>query len=267
MTTKDNPMTQNTCKIPLLTLLMLIMLSTISCNTLFKKDHSLKPEEYMKLGMPDQKKIWTNDDYASCNITLSSLKMNYPLSLPRKSSKKSGTVFSRMVNVENLNFIYDTIFPLRVRAYAIQYFPRFQTEMEQMYSVKFKGKNYYSEELASIHVFGLQVIDKMLELAETINNSGDDDASSIKDGMEAVKYNYFKLIDRLLNELTQTDQYPVKGLEALSKGILDSLAKNYEWMTPKDKNDILSILKITLEKVKIPVIRDNLNSSIQTFNR
>jgi hypothetical protein len=258
-------MTKNYYNLSLLSLLILLL--TISCNTLFKKDHSLKPEEYIRLGMPDQKKVWTNDDYASCNITLSSLKMNYPLSLPRKSSKKSGTVFSRMVNVENLNFIYDTIFPLRIRAYAIQYYPRFQTEMEQMYSVKIKDKNYYSEELAAIHVFGLQVTDKMLELAATINNSGDDDALSIKDGMEAVKYNYIKLIQRLLNELTQTDQYPARGLELLSKAILNSLSKNYEWMTPKDKIDILSMFNSTLEKTKISAIKENLKVCIETLSR
>jgi hypothetical protein len=129
----------------LLVSLAIILLAS-SCS-LTERDHTLKPEEYQKLGMPDYKKVWTNDDYVSSNITLSSLKINDPLSLPRKNSKKSGDLFKRMVNEENLSFIHDTTFPLRTRAYTIQYFTRFQTEMEQMYTIEYKGKNYCSEEL------------------------------------------------------------------------------------------------------------------------
>ena len=151
-----------------------ILLLASSCS-LIEKDHTLKPEEYRKLGMPDHKKVWTNDDYISCNITLSSLKINDPLSLPRKNSRKSGPLFKRMVNEENLAFIHDTIFPLRTIAYTIQYYTRFQSEMEQMYTIEYKGKIYYNEELLDLHLFGLEVHDKMLELAMIINKSDDED--------------------------------------------------------------------------------------------
>lgn len=244
---------------------IILIIATSSCNSVFKRDHSLRPKEYQKLGMPDYKKRWTNDDYVSANITLSSLKINDPLSLPRKDSRKSGELFKRMVNEENLNFIYDTLFPLRTRAYTIQYFTRFQTEMEQMYTIEHNGEIYYSEELLDLHIFGLAIHDKMLELAMIINKSDDEDVSSIKSGMDAVKHNYLKLIPRLLGELAKTDQYSVDGLDRLSKAISSSLISNYDWMTPSDKNYLLTELKSTIEKTQSPEIRNNLKSAVKVL--
>lgn len=260
-------MTMNYNKLHLITTLLIIALSGISCNTLFERDHTLRPEEYQKLGMPDYKKVWTNDDYVGSNITLSSLKVNDPLSLPRKNSKKSGKIFRRMVNEENLAFIYDTVFPLRTRAYAIQYYPRFQSEMEQMYTIEYKGKIYYAEELLDLHIFGLTVHNKMLELASVINKSDDEDVESIKSGMQAVRYNYLKLIPRLLSELTKQDIYSSEGCERLSKAISASVSKNGEWMTPSDKNYLLSGVKSAIENSKASEIKSNLQDCIEVLNR
>jgi len=240
-----------TCnKLTLPAILLIITLSGIACNTLFDRDHSLKPEEYQKLGMPEYNKIWTDNDYIGCNITLSSLKIYDPLSFPRKNSKKSGLVFKRMVSTDNLNFIYDTISPLRLRAYTIQSYPRFQYEMEQMYTIEHKGKVYYDEELIDLHIFGIAVYDKMLELAGIIKRSDDDDVSSIKSGMDVVKYNYLKYIPGIMDELAKKDIYSEEGVNRLSKALSESLHRNIEWMSPADKSSLLTEMKSGSEKVK-----------------
>ena len=245
---------------------IILIIAASSCNSVFKRDHTLKPKEYQKLGMPDYKKVWTNDDYVSANITLSSLKMIDPLSLPQKNSRKSGELFKRMLNEENLAFIHDTIFPLRTRAYTIQYYTQFQTEMEQMYTIEHNGEIYYSEELLDLHIFGLAIHDKMLELAMIINKSDDEDVSSIKSGMDAVKHNYLKLIPRLLGELAKTD-HSVDGPDRLSKAISSSLISNYEWMTTSDKNNLVSELKNTIENSGSSEIKTNLQDCIELLNR
>lgn len=220
-----------------------LILTASSCNSVFEKDHSYTSEEYQRLGMPDHRKVWTNDDYINANITLSSLKMNDPLSLPRKKSKKSGELFNRMVNEKNLDFIYDTIFPLRTVAYTIQYYTQFQTQMEQMYTIEHKGKIYYSEELLDLHIFSLLIHDRMLELGQIIERSDDEDVEGIKSGLQAVKFNYLKLIPRLLDEVSKTRQYSVDGIDRLTKAISASLIKNQEWMTSGDKDNLESELK------------------------
>lgn len=261
MTMNDTQVTRNYRNFQLI----LISLLLASSCSLFEKDHTLRPEEYQKLGMPNYKKVWTNDDYVSANITLSSLKINDPLSLPRKNSKKSGELFKRMVNENNLSFIHDTTFPLRTRAYTIQYFTQFQTEMEQMYTIEYNGKIYYSEELLDLHIFGLAVHDRMLELGWIINKSDDEDVEGIKSGMQAVKYNYLKLIPRLLGELVKTDLYSAEGLERLSEAISSSLLNNTEWMTPAEKNNLVPEIKNAIERSGSADVKGNLESAVEVL--
>jgi hypothetical protein len=225
-------------------LFLIIFLPVVSCSN----DHTLKPEQYEKLGMPSYKKVWTNDEYVACNITLSSLKMNDPLSLPRKNSRKSGDLFNRIVNRHNLDFIHDEKMTLRLRAYSVQYFTRFQTEMEQMYTIEYKGKLYYSEELAELHMFGLYIHDRMLELAMIINKSDDPEVESIKGGMEAVKFNYFKLIPRLLEELAGADKYSEKERIRLASSISASVKGNTSWMNEAEKSSLKGELDRGAEK-------------------
>jgi len=228
--------------------LFLIILATGSCKSGSKKDLSLTVEEYRKLGMPDHNKTWTNDDYVNANITLSTLKTNYPLSLPRKNSKKSGEVFSRIVNEANLSFIQDTVFPLRIRAYLIQYFTHFESELEQFYSVESEGENYYKEELVDLKILGLFVHEKMLELAWIIMDSDDESDKSIQSGMQAVKHNYVRLIVRLLDEQVKTDEYKTMDLGRLSDKISVSLIKNNEWFLPAERDTIISHIEANTQK-------------------
>jgi len=229
--------------VSIVVLIFLIISGIGSCNNEMKKDLSLTVEEYRKLGMPDQSKVWTNDDYINANITLSSLKANYPLSLPRKDSKKSGAVFNRLVSEENLSFIYDTIYPLRIRAYLIQHFTGFQSELLQFYSAEIKGEKPYMAELADINLFSLTVHEKMLELAWKIMDSDDESDQSIASGMNAVKYNYLKLISRLLEEQIKEKEYNENDLQRLSDRLSVSIIKNNTWFPPEDRKTLISHLE------------------------
>lgn len=242
-------------------LLLIILLPLDSCNN----DHTLKPEHYQTLGMPSHKKIWTNDDYVACNITLSSLKMNDPLSLPRMSSRKSGDLFRRMVSTDNLDFIHDNDQTLRTRAYTIQYFTRFQTEMEQMYTIEYKGKMYYSEELLELDIFGLFIHDRMLELAMIINNSDDPEVEGLRDGMGAVKFNYMKLIPRLLDKLEKTDQFTESDRLRLVKAISTSIKVNLAWMNESEKTTLKSEFACSIEKTGSTGIKSILEESLNTL--
>ncbi|MEI6294383.1 MAG: hypothetical protein WCP36_11910, partial [Methanomicrobiales archaeon] len=70
--------------------LILITLITVSCNKSSKKDYSLTVKEYESMGMPDHTKLWSSQAYNNAFAILSKVKLNNPLSYPRKNSKKSG---------------------------------------------------------------------------------------------------------------------------------------------------------------------------------
>ncbi|HUX94916.1 MAG TPA: hypothetical protein VMV47_04220 [Bacteroidales bacterium] len=244
---------------------LIIYLSISSCNQI-KKDYSLKTEDYIKLGMPDHSKKWTGDDYSEANITLSTLQMEAPLSLPRKNSRKSGEMFNRIVNEENISFVYDTAIPLKVRAFLIQHYPRIIGEVENIYSFEEKGKPVYKEELLDIKIFELTIHDKMLELAKIINESDDETLAGFKDGMKMVQYNYLKLIPRLMTELVKTDQYSEDDRIRLSKALTGSIMNSSYWLSASDKNTLKSGLTASSENCKSTIIKNNLMECSEALN-
>jgi len=246
-----------------LVILFLIILVNGSCKRESTNDLSLNSEEYSKLGMPDHNKIWINHDYSNANMTLSTIRINYPLSLPRKLSKKSGALFSRFINQENLSFVNDTTFPLHIRAYRIQSFESLQSEMGQIYSVEVNEEKYYNEEFIDLKIFGLFVHEKMLELAWAIMDSDDESDMGMQSGMQAVKYNYLKLIIRLLEEQDKLKEYPANGLDRLSNAVSVSIIKNQGWFLPDERKTIISQIEAAIEKSPTDYIKNNLIKTLK----
>lgn len=234
-----------------------------SCKTETAKDLSLSPEEYRKLGLPDHTMVWSIQDYINSNITLSTLKSNYPYSLPRKSSKKSGAIFARIVNAENLSFIYDKNIPLSTRAYTIQHFTRFYSELQSIYSVELDENKYYSDELADINIFGLLVHDRMLELAFVIMDTDSGEAKDLQFGMKAVKRNYLNLIEGLLDEQVRTDVYGEEDLNNLSDKLAESLSKNISWFIHSERDSVAAEIGKAMERCPTGHVKENFNKMLK----
>lgn len=244
-------------------ILFLTALFFSSCKTETVKDLSLNPEEYRRLGLPDHTRVWSIQDYINSNITLSTLKSSYPYSLPRKSSKKSGAIFARMMNEENLSFMYDKNIPLSTRAYTIQHFTRFYSELQSIYSVEMDDRRYYGDELADINVFGLLVHDRMLELAWVIMDSDAEEAKDLHFGMKTVKRNYLNLIDGLLDEQVKADVYNEEDLNNLSDKLTASVSENISWFVQPDRDSVALWLKNAMAGCPTEHVRINFNKMLK----
>lgn len=233
----------------LLTASLIIFFSVSSCSQ-FKKDYSLNTEDYIKIGMPDHNKKWTGDDYSEANITLSTLKMDAPMSLPRKNSAKSGVLFERFVNDENIAFVYDTTIPLKVRAYLIQHYPAIIGEIEHNYTFEHKGKPVYTEEILELKIFELNVQDKMLELARIIDKTDDETLSGFKEGMKMVKYNYFRLIPELLKAISDNEQIKSDETKNLCTALSESVQINSEMFSAEEKRNLIAEFENSKKQIK-----------------
>lgn len=245
---------------------VLLIVAILSCNR-GSKDYSIGNDEYTKLGMPDYKKTWNSDDYSEANITLSTLRDNTPLSLPGKLSKKSGEVFERIVNEENLEFAYDTTIPLKVRAYMIQHYPRIIGEAENFYSYEEKGKMVYCEEFIEILKFNLDIYHIMLDLSDIIDKSDDESLSGFKDGKNSVRYFYLKYITSLTGKVTRPEIIAAEGFKELISSVCESVNSNSEWMTAQDKATVAAALKSLAEKSGSKAIKNNLLNSISSLTK
>lgn len=213
---------------------ILLGMTILSCNRT-GKDYSLEKEKYVSLGMPDHTKKWNSDDYGEANITLGTLRNEAPLSFPRKYSKKSGEVFSRLVSEENISFVYDTTIPLKIRAYMIQHYPGITGEFEYLYSYEKEGKSVYGEELIEIIKFNLSIHNKMLELSGIIDKSDDESLSGFKDGKMIVRNYYVNFISSMHDKISKPGIKSARGIDELIRAILESVNTNALWMTTQDK--------------------------------
>lgn len=107
----------------------------------------------------------------------------------------------------------------------------------------------------------------MLELGWVIERSDDEEVSGMKSGMQVVRYNYLKLIPRLLGEMAKSEQYSAEGTDMLGKSISASVIKNSGWMTQSDKESLLSELKKAMKSIDSQEVTDNLKSCIQVLDK
>lgn len=248
-----------------LSCILLILFISLSCHDSSKKDLSLAPEEYQKLGMPDPEKKWIFPDLLDAKLSLSTLQITHPYCLPRKYSKKSGIFFSKMFDKENISFVYDTSVSLRDRAMKIQLFQRLQIEMAMLYMGKSKDKQYYSEELIDIYIMGLFIQEKMLELSDKIMNSKELPDIDMQYGQKNVINNYMRLIRMLLEEQSRSGVYPRKDLNRLSEAVSASLVKSMKWLNPEYKKLVEKQVQITIEKNLSGLAKKNYRKTLNAY--
>jgi len=249
-----------------LILLSLIILINGSCKNKLKKDLSLTVKEYQKLGMPDQNKIWSIEDYTKALTTLSNLRLYNPLSFPRKYSKKSGSVFNRLIDKENLSFTNDKNLSLSDKALQVQYFAGFQNDLRRMYTDELKSGQYYAKELIDIYVYGLFGYKRMFDVAGEIMKSNEESVVNMKSGLKAVQFGYVRLITIILGEQGKSRVYQSKDLESLSMEVSNSLIENLEWIEPSDKQSITSLIQSSIDKFPLEYIKDNYRKALKELN-
>jgi hypothetical protein len=239
-------------------LIILIFLALIngSCNH-SGKDLSFTPDEYHKLGMPDQKKLSTTHDYVKVLTMLNRIKINDPLSYPRKHSKKSGEVFSCMINKDNLSFVTDTTMSLHDRALQIQFLSSILNTEVQVYTDKLKSEQYYNEELIDFYIYGLFVRKKMFELAEKINKSDASADISMQSGQKMVVGGYVDLINLILKEQVKPEVYHSKDLERLSLELSNSIEENHKLIEPADRQQLSIDIQNIIDKSPSVLIKNN----------
>ncbi len=214
------------------------MLFSTSCKKESKQDQSLTLEEYRDLGLPDHNEIWSYNDYVNTCKILSNMKVFYPLSLPKKDSKKSGEYFKRIIDPENFLFLLDETIPLRERAEMIQKYVDIQGSLITSYTDLDNTKQNYNRELIDLYIFGLTIAQNMLDLGQRINESVDEDDIDMQYGYLSIQHVYIKMILFVLDNQRKSYFFIEADLEKLSKYISESIMLNKDWMGAPAIEDI-----------------------------
>jgi hypothetical protein len=181
------------------------------------------------MGMPDWGDAWTMDEYGNVMGTLRNIQFDDPLSLPRKDSPKSGELFDHLVSMENLHFMYDDKLPLHEKARRVQPYLHVHEEFCDIYTNLHRTDQYYHRELVDLYIFGLSIVNAMIDLAHQINESDDRRDISMQQGYPTIQYTYMAMVTGILNEQRFVSHYDEKDLEVLSDSIVSSVERNRIW--------------------------------------
>ncbi len=232
----------------ILSISILLILITASCKNISREDLSLTVKEYEAKGMPDINIPWPEDKLMKAHIALGAIRTKDFRQLPRRDSRKSGAVFSRIINKENLSFLDDPSKSLHDKAYEIQNIGPFISEVGRMYTDNFKAEQYFSEELIDIYTFEIYVRKRMLDLAEAIMNSRDPEVVPMQAGRPAIVRGYVNLITILIRSQNKTKAFSVRQLKRLNRELVKSINENLKYLDPASKKDISSEIEQLSEK-------------------
>jgi hypothetical protein len=243
--------------------MLAFLVCMISCNR--KPDYSYPLKKYREMGIPDWSEAWTITDFGNVLGTLRNIKNSEPLSLPRKSSRKSGELFAHMVSIDNLYFLKVDSFPLHEKAFRIQPYIRIQNEYADIYTDIFRREQYYNEELVAIYIFGLSIVQEMLDLAYQINASDDPADIRMQSGYPAIQYTYMATLFQALKEQSRVSIYRTKDLEALGDSIALSIKRNMFWFDQDDAEQIKQKMRVVMDSLSSAKIRDGYDRIIHGF--
>ncbi len=239
------------------TLFFLILMIVVfgSCRKSSVEDYSLSLEEYQKMSVPEPNKIWSLKDYSDTFDALTKLKFQKPFALPIKDSKRSGVLLSRMINIENMSFLKDESIPLYEKAQLSKRYLEVYRELIDIYTNIRMKRQYYNRELIDLQIFGLQVTQKMLDLANEINKSTDVEDINMQSGYQSIQMIYIARLLDILENQKYSSQYLNKDLEILTDSVNISILRNKDWMDTFIAKELEQSLLIVIDSVSSDYIR------------
>ena len=219
----------------------------------------MSPEEYQNMGLPDHTQTWDFHAYSEACVVLSNIKSLKPFALPKKGSKKSGEIFDRMINMDNLLFLQDDELSLNEKAYEIQKYINVQGCFVTAYTDLNDQEQYYNRELIDLYIFGLGIAQHMLDLGNLINESIDERDIEMQYGYKSIQYMYITMVLYVLENQKKSYFFNEEDLIRLGDFLYNSVLINREWMEDAAVDDIKRRVQDIVEVTSSEEIRKKYN--------
>lgn len=249
-------------KYPILVVFLVVFLA---CNRSPDKDNTLTAGEYRAMGLPDHTSAWDYEDYQEACIVLNNIKAIKPYSLPKKDSKRSEAVFSRLTDPGNFEFLMDESLSLQERAYRIQGYVDIQGCFVTAYTTPDQSEQYYNRELIDLYIFGLTLAQEMLDLGQLINESVEEEAVEMQYGYQSIQQLYLTMVNFILENQQKSWFFEEEDLVRLSEFLVNSLMINRDWIGDEPARDIVSRAEKILQTTGSDEIRKNYNELVDIF--
>ncbi len=192
-------------------------------------DRSLSVRDYIQRGLPDPDRVWSAEDLGRAVKILAEVASKDPGRLPRGGSERSGSVFARLIDPENLLLFKDRTLPLQARMpEALAHFES-SNQLNKLYLAAMVKRQVGGREM--IELFGSTLRSVAM---------------------------LFDLVDEFLPTLDKNDpkyQIRMQGLARMKRGFASSLAGTLQCLTEaenyevKDRIILIGYLKETLPSI------------------
>jgi len=238
----------------------MILLVLTYCRTDKIQDKSLTLSEYRELGVPDFQKEWSAENYSDAFYVLSRIKWDKFYGLPMKGSEKSGPLYSRLTNLNNLTFLKSESISIHDKAKLMLDYIQVGEDLIDLYRNPLSEQQYYQVELIGVYLFRLGIHEKMLDLAEVIKNTEDD---RLKAALPSVQMVYFSGLKNILDIHSKSSQFQQEDIEVMADSISASILRYAEILDKSIISDIIQALKMTESYSSSATIKNKYKTCIQ----
>ena len=223
-----------------LMILSVIFLIATGCKEQSQQDNSLSLQEYRKIGMPDPEKSWGSHDFSLAFSVLEDVKTSQPHKLPMMDSKKSGRIFSRILDMDNLQFIDNSEMPIAEKLRRMENFLRVCENTIRLYTNENQGLQYYHRELTEAYLYGLSLSGLMIDLSTQENTT------AVYDSADPIQSYYLSGLFSLLRAQNNVSSFTESEHKLLVSRVGQSVRINLIWFDEIVREDLKkAFLKIS----------------------
>ncbi len=215
--------------------------------------------------MPDYSKIWSYDDYRNACDILGDIKATNPLSLPKKSSDRSGMYFDRIINPDNLDFVQDESLSLQQKAYKIQSYKHIQEFLIKIYTDLDSTEQYYHRELIDLYIFSISIAQNMLDIGYQINESVNENDMVMQSGFPGIQSRYINTVSFILEIQERDSLFEPEDLERLSDFLSSSILLNKDWMEGSAIEDVKQQVQKLIDNSSSEYVIKQYNNLIESL--
>lgn len=208
------------------------------------------------MGMPDPTMVWNSDELSVAIGILSEIKWSKPYTLPRKGSKKSGVLFDRLIDLDNMVFLHNDTLKHYEKAYFSMQFLQIFEQWNDVYTHPMWKKQYYHRELVYININEVRVTEIMVGLTEYIMASDDPYDVALQSGVPNVKADCVASMINVLNLQSHTSQFLKEDLELLADSLSASVLRNKDWMDSASINQLNKSIDVVLDSTSSEYVRE-----------
>jgi hypothetical protein len=130
------------------------------------EDGSLPNDRYVELGFPAYDRRWDGPDMAEAAARLRALAAQHPEQLPRFENPKSGQMFARLVDPENLKFVQSSEFTFDVRLPLLLGYLKSLIAIDHTYASAAAAKKVGGDDVVEILAAGLKAAQCVIDLSD-----------------------------------------------------------------------------------------------------